>query len=236
MTNVDGSSIRRGPFKDQSLRILRDRQIPVGTVLDVGVCHGTPELMKVWPDRKHLLFEPVCEFEEKIRSVYRNLDHELHMVAVGADSGKVGLKVSGVLPGMEISHSSMTDAKSEQPGGQVRTVPRISLDEFLASRRDQEPYLLKIDIDGHELEVLKGASGTLHKCSIVIVEVQSSALIPRIKAVQDAGFKLFDLAEPCYHDKIFWQCDAIFVRADIVSDKFKPLVGKVADGMYEIFR
>lgn len=225
----------RGPDKNQSLRILRERGIPVGTVIDVGVCHCTPELMTVWPDRKHMLFEPVAEFADKIAHHYRNIAHELQSVAVGDQSGTIGLKVRSALPGMAVSHSGMTDAGTGSDSA-IRTVPKITLDEFLPGRGLEEPYLLKIDIDGQELQVLKGATETMKKCSIVIIECQGSQLVPRISAVQAAGFTLFDLAEPCYYDKVFWQCDAIFVRKDIAAEKFRQLKGKVEAGMYETFR
>lgn len=226
---------KRAPDKNQSLRILRDRGVPVGTVIDVGVCHCTAELMAVWPDRKHLLFEPVAEFVTTIEHHYRNIPHELHSVAVSDEAGTIGLKVSSVLSGMEVSHSGMTSVKySDNPA--IRSVPMIKLDDFLLGRELEEPYLLKIDIDGQELKVLKGAAETLKKCSIVIVECQSSQLVQRIAAVQAAGFSLFDLAEPCYYDKVFWQCDAVFIRKDIAISKFKLLAGKVEAGMYEMFR
>ena len=115
-------------------------------------------------------------------------------------------------------------------------MPKIALDDFLPSRNLVEPYLLKIDIDGQELAVLKGALHTLRKCSIVIIECQSSQLTQRISSVQAAGFDLFDLAEPCYYDKVFWQCDAVLVRKDLLASHFKRLAGKVEAGMYETFR
>lgn len=226
---------KRSPDKNQTLRILRDRGVPVGTVIDVGVCHCTAELISVWPDRKHMLFEPVAEFADSIAHHYRNVMYELHSVAVGDETGTIGLKVASVLPGMDISHSSMTEIS---PGSNpaIRTVPKVKLDDFLPGRGLEEPYLLKIDIDGHELQVIRGATETLKKCSIVIVECQSAQLVQRISAVQAAGFTLFDLAEPCYYDKVFWQCDAVFIRKDIAASKFKQLAGKVEAGMYETFR
>jgi len=51
---------KRSPDKYQTLCILRDRGVPVSTVIDVGICHGTPKLMQVWPDKRHVLFEPVA--------------------------------------------------------------------------------------------------------------------------------------------------------------------------------
>lgn len=226
---------KRAPLKDQSLTILRDRNIPVGTVLDVGVCHGTPELMQRWRDVPHILFEPVAEFAAPIEKHYRNLRHELHQVAVSDTEGTVSLKTAAVLPDMAVSHSSMVEGAAAEAG--LRAVPKVTLDGFLAGRPDlQGPFLLKIDIDGQELRALRGAAETLKRCSIVIVECQRNELPQRILAVQQAGFQLFDLAEPCYYDKMLWQCDAIFLRRDLADSAFKPLKGKVEPGMYETFR
>lgn len=225
----------RKPDKSQCLSILRKRSVPVATVIDVGVCYGTPELMKIWGDKRHVLFEPVSEFSEKIIHNYRNITHELHTLAVGDSSGQIGLKTISAIDGMSISHSQMTKESSDDSAS-IRVVPKVTLDDFLVGRTLEQPYLLKIDIDGQELSVLRGASETLKKCSIVIIECQSKELTQRIQAVQAAGFDLFDLAEPCYYDKAFWQCDAVFVRKDLMSGRFLPLSGKVEQGMYETFR
>ena len=226
---------RRGPLKDQSLRLLRERGVEVGTILDVGVLNGTPELMSAWHDRKHILFEPVHEFSVVIGRKYHALDYELHTVAVGEESGSVTLRIESNVEGMDISHSYMTPgAASDAPNR--RSVPMVSLDDFLRDKSYSQPYLLKIDIDGDELKVIKGAAETLKKCSVVIVECPSHHLVARISAVQAAGFSLFDLVEPCYYDGVFWQCDAIFVRNDILADLFLQLKGAVVPGKYECFR
>jgi FkbM family methyltransferase len=225
----------RKPTKDQSLEILKQRGVPVGTVLDVGVQHGTFELMKAFPNVKHLLFEPVEEFYPRIESVYAKLDHELIKVAVSDEVGSISLKTSKKLEGMDISHSTMVFGDT---GGQqdIRSVEMSTLDRILAGRNDKKPYLLKIDIDGHEMRALRGATETLKNSSVVIVECVHSTLPERINYVLNAGFRLFDLAEPCYYDSVFWQCDAIFLRKDIFYEKFSDLSGAVKPGMYESFK
>jgi hypothetical protein len=122
--------IKRSPKKDQTLHILRDRGVPAGTIVDVGVCHCIEELLAIWPDLKHMLFDPVAEFAGSIEHHYRNIPHELHGVAVGDETGTSGLKVDSVLPGMSISHSSMTDEKPGEDSA-IRLVPKVKLDDFL---------------------------------------------------------------------------------------------------------
>ena len=225
----------RKPTKDQSLEILKKRGVPVATILDVGVQHGTLELMKAFPDIKHLLFEPVEEFYPRIEKSYAKFDHDLIKMAISDEVGSVPLKTSKKLSGMDISHSTMV---FDNTVGQqdVRTVEMSTLDKILAGRNEKKPYLLKIDIDGHEMRALRGATETLKNSSVVIVECVHSALPERVNYVLNAGFRLFDLAEPCYYDSVFWQCDAIFLRKDIFREKFADLSGAVAPGMYESFR
>jgi FkbM family methyltransferase len=225
---------QRGPFKTQGLELLRDRGVPVGTVLDVGVCHATPELIQAFPKCKHVLFEPVEEFLASIRHNYRNLNYELHHAAVSDTDGTVSLKTSEAVQDIKgVSHSAM--GEDGAPG--TRQVPKLRLDTLMANRSElPEPYLLKIDIDGQELKALRGATETMKKCSIVIVECQRSELVPRIAEVRKAGFALFDLAEPCYYDGVFWQCDAIMIRHDFLAQKFEALTNQVKPGMYQKFQ
>ena len=85
---VTNSGIRmRGPIKNQALRVLRNRKVAIGTVLDVGVLTGTPELMEAFPDVPHILFEPVVEFNPAIERAYRRHRFEIANVAI---SDRVG--------------------------------------------------------------------------------------------------------------------------------------------------
>lgn len=224
----------RGPLKEQALALLTQRHISIGTILDVGVLHGTPELMKAFPTAKHLLFEPVSEFAERIGQNYHGFDHELHQVAVGAEDGEVVLQVFGHLEGMSISHSRMDLSGDTKTASRV--VNKVCLDTFLEGKNYPEPYFLKIDIDGHEIEVLKGAKKTLSKTAVVMIECAGSTLPSRISTVLSAGFKIYDLVEPCYYDGAFWQCDALFLREDLHQRFFKQLTGKVEAGLYQMFR
>jgi hypothetical protein len=95
-----------------------------------------------------------------------------------------------------------------------------TLDDFLKDRELPEPFLLKIDIDGHELAAIAGAAETLKKCAVVMVEATIAELPQRIAAVARHGFTLFDLAEPCYYDNALFNCDAILLRDDLHKRHF----------------
>lgn len=226
---------QRGPYKKQSLEILKARGVPIGTIIDVGVQHGTQELIKAFPDRKHLLFEPVSEFLPHISNAYAHVPHEIFTMAVSDENGSVALKTSKKISGMDISHSTMVFG-AQQQDSEVRNVPVTTLDHVLLGKTLDKPYLLKIDIDGHEMKALRGAHQTLSICSVVIVECVHKTLPERIHYVLEEGFRLFDLAEPCYYDDVFWQCDAIFIKTEIFNQLFTDLGGgAIKQGMYKSF-
>jgi hypothetical protein len=135
---------------------------------------------------------------------------------------------------MDISHSAMVDADAPDTE-ELRTVPKVTLDRFTAGHGLSGPFLLKVDIDGHEMQVLRGAERTLQACSIVIVECAGSSLPERIGFMQDRGFRLFDLCEPCYYDDCFWQADAVFLSRQAFADHFKNLYDTFDERLYARF-
>ena len=200
--------------------MLRNRGIQIGTVLDVGVLTGTAELMAHFPQALHILFEPVVEFNPEIARNYSRVAHEIVNVAVSDSTGEATLETYRLIdiPGYDLSHSNVTAEPTE--GRTHRIVPKTTLDDFLKDRELPEPYLLKIDIDGHELAAIAGAAETLKKCAMVMVEVTIDELPERIAAIAAHGFTLFDLAEPCYYDNALYNCDAILLRNDVHKRHF----------------
>ncbi len=228
----------RGPIKNQALNVIVRRGIKIGTVLDVGVLDGTPELKAHFPGAFHLLFEPVAELNAVIARNYRGIRSEIANVAVSDKSGETEIWLERLfdVQGAEFSHSHVATAQPAPDGHVHRTVPMTTLDDFLKSRDLPEPYLLKIDIDGHELAAIAGATETLKKCAMVMVEAQVAELPQRISAIASQGFVLFDLAEPCYYDHALWQCDAIFLREDVHRAHFAQFGDGFDPSKYTMFK
>ena len=90
---------------------------------------------------------------------------ELHRQAVGARSGNVVLTANGDT----VNHIVTAPAA----GSQTETVTMTTLDETLAGRA---PFMLKIDVEGFETEVLNGAVQTLNNPMLrcVLLELNGS--------------------------------------------------------------
>lgn len=221
---------KRAPLKNQSLQIIKGRGIPIGTVLDVGVLNGTPELMAAFPDKPHILFEPLSEYVDAITNAYSaaNISFNLISAAVSDREGDVHLQARR----QTNEHVSTSSVINAPQGPDMRVVRGITLDGFTDSKKLAEPYFLKIDVDGNEMLILKGAAETLKHCSVVMIEAPKGHIGERIGFLESHGFELFDLAAPCYYDDSFWQCDAILIRRDLHRAHFRDLATKLEISRY----
>lgn len=185
------------------------------TIIDVGVQKGTPELYAVFPDSLHVLIEPVAEQEPVMKRICEVLPNATYILAAAAArTGSTNLRVSH-----NAMYSNMTSAEDKgDSASSVRTVSTIALDDLVEKRNFAGPILLKIDVDGQELDVIQGATRILKdRVEYVIVE---STLFGQINDVINAmlrnGFAIYDILEPLYRplDGALWQVDLAFVRND----------------------
>jgi hypothetical protein len=75
------------------------------------------------------------------------------------------------------------------------------------------PSLLKIDVDGQELDCLHGCSGLFGSASAVVVEATTDRLSGIVAFLEQHDFRLFDLVDLCYCGPQLHQVDLVFVRA-----------------------
>lgn len=193
------------------------------TVLDVGASRGQFALFisTMMPEARVISFEPLPEpFEDLDRLTGAQV--ETHNTAVGASSGAASINVSA-----RDDSSSLLPIGSRQveefPGTEAeRTieVPVTTLDETLVGE-PARPCLLKIDVQGLELEVLKGATRTLAsvdealiECSFVELYEGQALAEDVIIFMNDAGFHLVGVHEVAYSsDGSAIQADFLFRRA-----------------------
>jgi FkbM family methyltransferase len=100
-------------------------------------------------------------------------------------------------------------------------LPMQTLDQFLASRPYELPVLLKLDVQGFELEVLRGGLKTLAAAEVVILETsllpynEGAPLFPEVVGfMAEAGFAVYDFCGQFRRetDQTLFQTDVVFVR------------------------
>jgi hypothetical protein len=84
------------------------------------------------------------------------------------------------------------------------------------------PALLKIDVDGEEIAVLRGTAGVLDQVAVLVVEATADSICAIVQFATEHSFRLFDIVELCYCGNQLHQCDLIFVAESFCHLVFTP--------------
>ncbi len=195
-------------------------------ILDVGAHTGW--FFHCWrdwcPQAEVHAFEPTPESFERCRAGYGQ-EPRTHVVpmAVGSEVGTARLRL---LSASRVSNSLLDPDREAwrsiaYEAGEVSTVevPVTTLDIYCAEQAINRIHLLKIDVQGYELEVLRGAAATLPRVDHVFVESAIRRLYegaPRFSEVfehlADAGFDLIGLRAWHGGNQTLVESDLLFRR------------------------
>lgn len=203
-----------------ALHHLHRRGFRPGVVFDVGAAQGywSQAAGAVFPEAVFYLFEPLQESEPPLRALSRR-DSRFHylLVALGRERGTRGLSVAADPNASSLLPFPGQDAASR------RTVPVETVDYLVATGRTGQPDLVKLDVQGFELEVLGGAHALFGTGCVFIVEVSLFEFMPGCPLIHEVvayfgerGYRLFDVAgllrRPFQDD--LGQMDLVFVPRD----------------------
>ena len=192
-----------------------------GTVIDCGFAYGT-EGLDVFEEATYVLIDPVSEVEPVMRRFCESHPGSLYaVVAVSDEEGAMDMVTRKGVTGSSF-HTKFLKQVDE-----VRKVPVVTLDGYLNGRDVPKPYLLKLDVEGHELHVLHGAARTLLDTEMVIMEIGTWAedhrrgrpsMMDLFRFMEEQGFVFYEFVDPGFRpiDGALYMFDAVFVRTDSV--------------------
>ena len=174
------------------------------TICDAGASDGiwSRRCMEVFPEACYFCVDPLVENEAALTNLsaqHENLDYWIG--CLGAEEGTVTLNADG-------DGSSVLTGHANNLYGDQRTVRMETLDSLVLKNICPAPELLKIDVQGYELEVLKGAANTLKTTQAIVMEV---------------SFFPFQTNMPVFHDVVGQVAEHGFAVADILSLSQRPL-------------
>jgi len=160
------------PRARQSLQYDRDTERIMARVLqpdsccvDVGAHRGSllADMVAHAPHGRHLACEPVPHLAARLRRRFPGV--EIHQVAVSDVNGESTFCHVVDDPGL----SGMRRLSKVKPGAQVEiiTVSTRRLDDLIPT--DRTVHFIKIDVEGAQLQVFRGAEATLRRCRPIIV-------------------------------------------------------------------
>ena len=144
-------------------------------IYDVGACvlHWTNEAKMIWPNAKFYLFEAMgsCEF------LYREGGYEYHMGLLSdVDGRELDFYQNEEHPGGNSYYRENIEVNSQAHNyfneQHRRRLTSRSLDSVVTEKGFMRPSLLKMDVQGAELDILKGAGHVLEAVTDVILELQ----------------------------------------------------------------
>lgn len=189
------------------------------TIIDAGVANATPELYSTFPAASILLIEALAEFEPFLRKICSSYKAQYVLAAAGQTPGSATFNVHAD----KFSSSLLREVEGASVDGTPRTVPVVTIDQQCSERNLPGPYLVKLDVQGAELQVLAGARRTLQETEAVILEVTLFGTMiggPQfyeiVHFMKQSGFVAYDIFAVNYRplDGALAQVDMIFVRED----------------------
>jgi FkbM family methyltransferase len=170
---------------------------PDDCLYDIGANVGAYALVAFAVSRGRgtiLAFEPgFSTYAELCRNVGLNRAERSIVplpIALGAVNGLSTLGYSDTAPGA--ARHSWGDAKPETPATLDLRSPTWRLDDLVETLKLPAPTLIKLDVDGPELEILLGATRTLSNPRLRSCLVELDALLESSKQAQEllvsAGF------------------------------------------------
>lgn len=198
---------------------LRDSGVVPASVIDVGAALGdwTVACASVFPQARYVLAEPLAEFHERLEGIARSLARaEVVRAAVSDRTGETTLHVHRDL----IGSSLLREQEGEHVDGTPRRVETTTVDALVRERDLRPPFLLKLDVQGAEGQVLAGAREMLPACVAVQLEVSFFSFFhggtrfeELVATMSAAGFVVYDVGSLSYRplDGALGQADVLFV-------------------------
>ena len=221
--NSFGIEVRRSDSRGSVTGALRQAKsigLVAKSVIDVGAAFGDFALRchDVFPDARYILVEPLEEYKPYLSRVLKTVPGAEHVQAVAAQGrGDVVIHVHPDLVG-----SSMYLEEEDSPvNGVPRIVPALSLDDITRERNLEAPFLVKIDVQGAEHDVLAGGEETLRKTEYLLLEASlfkffkgGMQFCDVIASMKSRGFVVYEIFGLQYRplDNALSQVDLAFVN------------------------
>lgn len=184
----------------QVAALLAQAGVPVATVVDCGCAQGyfssRIAAEQLFPQAKYLNVDPNPVYAQQLAEIAGICGGAFASVAVAEREGTASLTL-----GEDADWASLRDAKDvywETLNGMALDaveVPVTTLDKLTRKFGLEGPYFLKLDVQGGELNALRGARSVLRDTACIAVEVELRDFSTLDRFLAERDFELFDVAE-----------------------------------------
>lgn len=196
------TTVRRNRFEEDQMRLVLASVLGSnGNAVDIGAHGGTVlrEIMRCAPHGSHMAYEPLPDHAARLARLFPAVD--VRQVALANEEGEMSfVHVTSLSPWSGLRRRPYPATVQEEDLEEI-TVRVEPLDKSLPE--GYVPRLIKVDVEGGEEWVLRGALGVLvtHRPTVIFEHsvtacegfgTTSASLYNLI--CEEAGFHIFDLA------------------------------------------
>jgi FkbM family methyltransferase len=230
--NANAATVRPTPETLSPFREILRRcpQQRFATILDVGanVGQSTLAFAAAFPGSRIFAFEPAEASFRALSEATAGLGHVTAVQgAFSAEPGTLRMIMHGTTTRNRITEAPLS--------AHVKEVAVHRLDAWCAARGIAHVDFLKVDTEGHDLDVLRGATGLLPEVDFVQVEVSMNRYnrfhVPFAEVfdfLSDQGFHLFYVHGQAFEGRgypVLRRADPIFVNGRVVG----PMTGVITE-------
>jgi FkbM family methyltransferase len=180
---------------------LFQKGVRYSTVIDVGCADGHFYLhhygLGLFPGSTVLNVDPNSLYEDSLKAIKEVMGGHYAIAAASDSEGEVELTMSThpYWSSLRPSEDSYWERINHMNQGTAK-VNAVTLDGLAARLGLSGPYLVKLDVQGAEVQVLRGARKLLAQTHVVICEADIDDFQSINTTLVEAGFGLFDLTQP----------------------------------------
>ncbi len=199
---------------------------PANLVIDIGCFTGGTSIFfhKELKDVKVIGFEPSKQsYQQAIKNTKGIQGIKIENYAVSDFCGATEFFVTDNK--VSSSLNPLTGVDSRFSTQSVEKAETITLDEYFKNNGLQNEKILamKLDVQGHELKVLKGGVNTLKRTMFVLTELSNhesyaggARYFEVDQAMRDNGFVLQNIFASYSYGKHLYEYDAIYINSNLV--------------------
>lgn len=189
-------------------------------IVDIGANHGTwtREALRHFPDAYYTLLEPQHWLKDSFIDILES-NSKVLFYPVGAGE-KEGSFQFTIVDRDDSCSFKYTEAEAKAKGYKQIEIPVVTLNGLLSNKKLPTPDIIKIDAEGLDIEVLKGANHFFGKTEIFMVEAGvvnksfDNSFLNVIRYMDENGYRLFeitDLNRP-FELSVLWLVELVFVK------------------------